>query len=145
MEIKIISKMNINKLYDIADKENIPVINFKMQNKAIIGQIGKEYCIGLNYSKIDNSCEEKEILAEELGHYYTGSLYNSSMPFETVSRCENRANKWAYNVLIPYGKLRKAILKGIDNLYYLAEYFDVTAEYMNKAIEFYKGKYGGIC
>lgn len=29
--------MELNKLYDIAEKENIDVINFKMQNKAIIG------------------------------------------------------------------------------------------------------------
>lgn len=101
--------MNLNKLYNIADKENISVINFKMQNKAIIGNIGKEYCIGLNYSKIDNSREEKEILAEELGHYYTGTLYTSQMPFETIERCENRANKWSYNVLVPYENLRRAI------------------------------------
>lgn len=58
--------MNLDKLYDIADRENISVINFKMKNKAIIGQIDKRYCIGLNYSKIGNSREEKEILAEEL-------------------------------------------------------------------------------
>lgn len=103
--------MTLNKLYDIADREKISVINFKMQNKAIIGQIDKEYCIGLNYSKINNSREEKEILAEELGHYYTGSLYSSCMPFETMSRCEARANKWSYNVLVPYEKLKLASLK----------------------------------
>lgn len=103
--------MELNKLYDIADRENISVIDFKMKNKAIIGQIDKRYCIGLNYSKIDSSREEKEIIAEELGHYYTGTLYNSQMPFETISRCETRANKWAYNVLIPYDNLRRAILE----------------------------------
>jgi len=31
--------MEIDKLYDIAEKENIKVINFKMKNKAIIGQL----------------------------------------------------------------------------------------------------------
>ena len=101
--------MNLNKLYNIADKENISVINFKMQNKAIIGNIGKEYYIGLNYSKIDNYREEKEILAEELGHYYTGTLYTSQMPFETIERCEHRANKWSYHVLVPYENLRRAV------------------------------------
>ena len=58
--------MELAKLYDIADKENISIINFKMKNKAIICEIDKEYYIGLNYSKLDNSCEEKEVLAEEL-------------------------------------------------------------------------------
>lgn len=58
--------MELNKLYDIAEKENIDVINFKMQNKAIIGCLDKNYTIGINYSIIDNSSEEKTILAEEL-------------------------------------------------------------------------------
>ena len=58
--------MELNRLYNIAEKENIDVINFKMKNKAIIGNINEEYCIGLNYSNIDNSSEEKTLLAEEL-------------------------------------------------------------------------------
>ena len=58
--------MEINKLYSIADKENISIINYRMENKAIIGKIDNEYYIGLNYSNLDNSREEKEILAEEL-------------------------------------------------------------------------------
>lgn len=57
--------MELNKLYSIADKENIAVINHRMENKAIICEIDKEYHIGLNYSKLDNSREEKEILAED--------------------------------------------------------------------------------
>ena len=63
--------MELSKLYNIAEKENINVIDFKMKNKAIIGCINDSYCIGLNYSKIHTSREEKTILAEELGHYYT--------------------------------------------------------------------------
>lgn len=58
--------MELNKLYDIAEKENIDIIDFKMKNKAIIGCIDGSYIIGLNYSIIDNSNEEKTILAEEL-------------------------------------------------------------------------------
>ena len=58
--------MELIKLYDIAEKENIDIIDFKMENKAIIGNINKKYCIGLNYSNISNSSEEKTLLAEEL-------------------------------------------------------------------------------
>ena len=58
--------MELNKLYNIATKENIDVINFKMKNKAIIGCLDDNYTIGINYSIIDNSSEEKTILAEEL-------------------------------------------------------------------------------
>lgn len=58
--------MELNKLYDIADKENISVIDFKMKNKAIISKVDNNYYVGMNYSKITNSVEEKEIFAEEL-------------------------------------------------------------------------------
>ena len=33
---------------------------------------------------------------------------------------------------------------GVNKIYYLAEYFDVTVEYMQKALEFYKEKYGTL-
>ncbi len=58
--------MELNKLYDIADKENISIIPFKMKNKAIISKFNEKYCIGLNYKKLDTSTEEKCVLAEEL-------------------------------------------------------------------------------
>lgn len=37
--------MNLNKLYEIANKENITIVDFKMKNKAIIGKIDTKYCI----------------------------------------------------------------------------------------------------
>ena len=39
--------MDLNKLYDVAEKENIPVIDFRMKNKAIICKTNKkEYVSG---------------------------------------------------------------------------------------------------
>lgn len=58
--------MELNKLYSIANKENITVVPFKMRNKAIIGLIDNQYCIGLNYRNLTDPREEKEVLAEEL-------------------------------------------------------------------------------
>lgn len=59
--------MKLEKLYDIAEKENIGIIDFKMKNKAIIGCIdNNNYAIGMNYSILENSSEEKTLLAEEL-------------------------------------------------------------------------------
>ena len=78
--------MELNKLYYIAEKENIDIIDFKMKNKAIIGCIGNNYTIGLNYSIIDNSNEEKTILAEELGHYYTNTLYNYNYSSQEIRK-----------------------------------------------------------
>lgn len=129
--------MELNKLYNIAENENINIINFKMKSKAIIGCIHDNYCIGLNYSKIDSSCEEKTILAEELGHYYTNSLYDSNCSLETINKKEFRANKWAFKTLVPFNKF-KEFCKTDKYSYEIAEEFGVTEDLIQKAYNYYK-------
>lgn len=103
--------MNLNRLYDIAEKENIDIINFKMKNKAIIGCLDNNYTIGLNYSIIDNSREEKTVLAEELGHYYYDATYTYNSDLQLISKQEYKAKKYSYLILVPFEKLKSAILK----------------------------------
>lgn len=56
-------------------------------------------------------------------------------------KCEHRAMKWAYSVLIPLQKLKEKIMQGF-NLYDLADYFEVDIKYMINCIDFYTQKYG---
>lgn len=59
--------MNTLDMYRIAENENIDILDYKWSNtKAKIFEIDNAYYIGLYNDKIDNSIEEKEILAEEL-------------------------------------------------------------------------------
>ena len=134
--------MNTLDMYKIAENEKIDVLNYNWTNtKAKIFEIDNNYYIALNDKQIDNSIEEKEILAEELGHYYTNCLYYINSDKSLKDKCEYRALKWAYSVLVPFAKLKEKIYKGL-NLYELAEYFEVTIEYMRNCIEFYINKYG---
>ncbi len=67
--------MEVLDLYNLTEKEKIDIIDYKWSKaKARIFEESNEYSIGIDYSKIDNSIEEKEILAEELGHYYCRSF-----------------------------------------------------------------------
>lgn len=136
--------MDTLNLYKIVDKEKIDIENYKWTNsKARIFEIDSNYYIGIDYSKIDNSIEEKEVLAEELGHYYCNALYYINSDKEFKSKCELRAKKWSFSVLVPLQKLREKIEQGL-NIYDLAEYFDVDCKYMNDCINFYTEKYGFI-
>lgn len=130
--------MEINKLYSIADKENICVLNHKMENKAIIGKIDNEYYIGLNYSKFSNSREEKEILAEELGHYYCNALYNTHSDSETIRKKEYRARKWAFKTLIPPSSLSVLEEEGCKYSYEVANELGVSENLVNTAYAYYK-------
>lgn len=134
--------MDTLNLYKIIDKEKIDVANYKWTNaKARIFEIENNYYIGIDYSKIDNSIEEKEVLAEELGHYYCNALYYIDSDTNFKSKCELRAKKWSFSVLVPLQKLKEKIAQGLS-LYDLADYFDVDCNYMNECINFYTEKYG---
>lgn len=130
--------MELNKLYDIAERENISVIPFKMKNKAIIGKLNKRYCIGLNYSKIGNPSEEKEILAEELGHYYYDAFYNTSSDIVTIQQKEYKANKWKCTVLVTVNDLKKIINKGLCTSYEFSEELGVSEDIIKFAYNYYK-------
>ena len=63
--------MNTLDMYKIAENEKIDILDYKWTNtKARIFEINNSYYIALDNKQINNSIEEKEILAEELGHYY---------------------------------------------------------------------------
>lgn len=130
--------MELDKLYDIADRENIAIIDFRMKNKAIIGKIDKKYCIGLNYQEIENSREEKELLAEELGHYYYDSFYSSYSDLSTINQKEYRANKWKCTVLVSINELKEAFKKGLNSLYEIADYLNLSESTVQFAYEYYK-------
>ena len=120
--------MDLNKLYDVAEKENIPVIDFRMKNKAIICKTNKRICIGLNYEKINSVTEEKELLAEELGHYYCNAFYNSSSSPSSIAQKEYRANKWKCTVLVSANDFKDAFKKGLKNVYEIAEYLNLSED-----------------
>lgn len=135
--------MELNKLYDIAEKEKIDIIDFKMENKAIIGCIGSNYAIGINYSIVGNSREEKTILAEELGHYYTNTFYNHNYSSLEIEKREFRAIKWAFKTLIPLNKLIQLYNKGCRYTYEFAEELGVTEDLIEKAYNYYSGGNNG--
>lgn len=130
--------MNLNKLYSIADNENIVVLEHRMSNKAIICEVNNNYYVGLNYSTINDSREEKEILAEELGHYYCNALYNTASDSETIRKKEYRAKKWAFLTLVPYQILLSLKEKGYTTVYDIAEQLGVSEELVNTAYTYYR-------
>ena len=137
--------MELNRLYDITEKENIKVYDWHIEDcNGIYLNYDKINAIGLNYDELGTYVDEKCTLAEELGHYYCNATYSLYSDSNTISKKEYRAKKWAYNVLIPIEKLKEAIKIGLTSIEDLADYFEVTLECMKNAIEFYYAKYGFI-
>lgn len=104
--------MNLNCLYNLAEKENIKIYDHYIENaKGVFINIDKINIIALNYNNIETTLDEKCTLSEELGHYYMDATY-SLLSNDTIlmSKQEYRAKKWSYRVLIPFENLKLAIL-----------------------------------
>ena len=130
--------METNRLYNIAEKSGITVERFDLkQNGSVSVKNGQNL-----YVALDNDiggAKEKVCLAHEIGHCVTLSFYNVYSPLDVREKHEKRARNWAIKTLIPKTSFKTALKKGYDNVYSLAEYFGVTADFMQEAVQYYLG------
>ena len=136
--------MKTNKLYELAEKENIKIYDYNIPD--VFGMfVNIDKINAITLSKNLTSYEEKSTLAEELGHYYYGATYPvNCSDLQLISKQEYRARKWAYNVLIPVEDLVSAIKRGLDNTDVLSDYFEVPRQFMSDCIDYYKER-GVLC
>ena len=131
--------MKLQDLYDLADEQNIEVIQYPMSKNgslSVMSQNGSCY-IGMDERIQDGSAEERVHLSHELGHCITGSFYNVYSALDVRQKHENQADKWAIKALIPQDALNAAVENGYTEIWELAELFDVTYEFMQKAVCYY--------
>lgn len=82
------------------------------------------------------------VLAEELGHYYTGVGNILEQSSVSDRKQEFRARMWGYNQMVGLSGLVSAAKAGCRNMYEVAEHLDVTEEYLQEALIAYRSKYG---
>lgn len=129
-------RMETNRLYCIAEKRGVTVDRFDVrENKSVSVKSGDKLYVGLDNRL--SGASEKVCLAHELGHCLTYSFYNIYSPFDIREKHEKRADKWAIHRLVPETRYKKAVKNGYDTVFSLAEYFGVTAEFMEKAVKLY--------
>lgn len=127
------------RLQEEACEDGIEVVDYTFESDRIKGL----YCDGVVAIKKDMDSTQKTcVLAEELGHYYTtvGNILDMSVP--TNRKQERQARLWAYNKQIGLQGLIRAYEAGCQNRYEVAEYLEVTNEFLTECIECYRQKYG---
>lgn len=125
-----------------ACKDGIEVVNHNFRSNRIKGL----YCnnvIAIN-SSIETTTEKACVLAEELGHYHTTVGNIISMSDVQNRKQERHARFWAYNNRIGLYGLIRAYEHGCSNRYEVAEFLEVTEDFLEEAIECYRQKYG-VC
>lgn len=88
------------------------------------------------------STEKACVLAEELGHHYTTSGNILDQSITENRKQEHRARVWAYRRAFGLVDLISAYKYGCRNRYELAEYLNVTENFLIDAIDYYKTQYG---
>lgn len=129
------------KLEDVAYQDDVDVLNYRFESNNIKGL----YCDGVIAIREDMTIPEKTCaLAEELGHHETSVGNIIDMTSAANRKQERQARLWAYNKQIGLIGLVRAFEHGCQNRFEIAEYLEVTEEYLEDCIECYRNKYG-IC
>lgn len=91
---------------------------------------------------IETNTEKTCVLAEELGHHHTSVGNILDMSDVRNRKQERQARLWAYNKLIGLTGIVEAFEHGCQSRYEMAEYLDVTEEFLEECVACYRNKYG---
>ena len=117
--------------------------NLIVKEKDIPGYGGRIYNNRIAIHKgLSTQTEKACVLAEELGHYHTSVGNILDMTASANRKQDRQARLWSYNKLIGLTGLIRAYKHGCKNRYEIAEYLDITEEYLEECISCYRDKYG---
>ncbi|WP_333860136.1 ImmA/IrrE family metallo-endopeptidase [Clostridium sp.] len=133
--------MGFDDLINEASKEGVNVIemNFKGKSKGYY----LDNVIAIN-AKLETTAEKRCTLIEEIGHLKTSSGNILDAKNTSNRKQEKRARNWAYEKLAGIISIVTAFEKGIRSKYDLAEYLNITENFLEEAIQHYREKYG-VC
>ena len=86
--------------------------------------------------------EKKCVMAEELGHYYTGTGDMLDQSSVLNRKKEKLGRVFAYNKLIGLIGIIDAYKHHCQSLAETAEHLEVTEDFLRESLSYYKGKYG---
>lgn len=141
----------MRKLFKLAARENINIMYMDLRKHKdslwglyVPGQPGKNPTIYLDVELLNPKLYRlaRCVLAEELGHHFTGinthvfKVYVNYSLERKMSSDDEKALRWATNLLIPTAELVKIIKEGHFECADLADYYGVTAWFMYRKLEF---------
>lgn len=129
--------MTYEELLMESEKQNLIV-----KEKNLPGYKGRIYKNRIAIRKDMTTTEKACVLAEELGHHETsvGNIIDLSVSWNRKQERQARLN--GYNRMIGLMGIVRAYEAGCQNQHEIAEFLNVTEEYLLECIECYRDKYG---
>lgn len=91
---------------------------------------------------IPTTAKKADVLAEEMGHYFTSVGRIVEQDTAENRKQERTARLWGYNKRIGLFGLIRAYNAHCETLYDMAEYLDVSEDSLSEALEHYRQIYG---
>ena len=91
---------------------------------------------------IPTLAKKADVLAEELGHYYTSVGRIVEQDSVNARKQERTARLWAYNKRIGLTGILKAFQNHCTSRYEIAEYLGVSEDTLAEALDYYRQIYG---
>lgn len=130
--------MTYDNLLIEADQEGLTVKEKPLQSAD--GRIkGKRIAIRKD---IPTLCQKACVLAEEIGHHYTAVGNIIDMQDVRNIKQEQKGRIWAYDKMISLTGIIKAYERHCLNQNEMAEFLDITEEFLQDALNYYKQRYG---
>lgn len=125
----------LQSLYQSADRLGLQVQYFHFRTQSAIST--PDGFIGIDPEKVSSDARELVCLAHEMGHCLTGTFYTLESDATRRRRCEERANRWAMDSLVPLPELKLLLEKGITEPHELAEHFGVPEDFLRRCLDYY--------
>ena len=129
--------MDYNTLLFESDNMNVIIREFDLKTKEGLC-FDNRIAINTSLSTVKKGC----VLAEELGHYLltVGNIVDQSNLRNRKQ--EKLARNWSYEKMIPLRSIINAHKYGVNNKFELADFLNVTVEFLQECMDYYHSKYG---
>lgn len=135
----------LQSFYDYCENNDVDVMLFdRLPADACTVRDHGKCCVVLNSNKLDTFRKLRTAVIHEEGHLRTGTLHAVDSPYETVARCEYRADAEAFRRYLPPEKILSAMQNGYREPWELADYFDLDEAFIRKALLYWTERKGII-
>lgn len=131
---------SLSSLMEELDAEDIMVVEcHTTKRKAMCTEVGR--MVGFDPRKFDTQAELCTALIHEEGHFTSGAFYRPYSPYQLKAQAEERAQRAAIRKHIPLAELQELTKKDLAP-WELAEHFNVTTDYIWRALHYYQDVLG---
>lgn len=138
---------NVVDLYEYAEEQGYDMYWYEFEPGGIesvsVMEVSDGKCyIAIDPFKLKSDADEMVKGLHELGHCDSGAFYNEYAACDVRKKHENRADKRGIELRLSAEDLDGAVAEGYTELWELAERFNVTEDFMRKAVCWYT--YGNL-